>query len=196
MAVVGVAAEDIVARANYFKQMLDIELASPALRDAELFYHESMPDILAQCYFAISQAYKKIYLAEGHRTDTSKRAALTCAAIVAVCPIRQDPDSNSEEKAAEAAYANPMLAMRCSCSIVNHPFHKRPFDDRRRIYRAFFGFALPSIEPILAEARANNGKIISDWEISLAPEEETLLNLLVDDFVMYSKFRIAEQEGR
>ncbi len=91
---------------------------------------------------------------------------------------------------------NPMLAMRCSCSIINHPFHKRPFDDRRRVYRAFFGFNLQSIDPILAEARASGGEITSDWEISLVPAEEALLNLLVDDFVMYSKFKIAEQEGR
>lgn len=196
MPVVNVAADDIVARAKYFRQMLDNELASPVLRGAELFYHDSMPDILAHCCFAISEAYKKIYLVNGHRTDSSKRAALTCATIVAIAPIRQNPDSNSEEKAIEAAYANPMLAMSCSCSIVNHPFHKRPFDDRHRVYRAFFDFSLPSIEPILAEARANRGAIISDWEIPLTSPEETLLNLLVDDFVMYSKFTIAEQEGR
>jgi hypothetical protein len=64
------------------------------------------------------------------------------------------------------------------------------------VYRAFFEFNLPSIEPILAEARADNGKIISDWQISLTPAEQTLLNLLVDDFVMYSNFKIAEQENR
>jgi hypothetical protein len=194
--VVGVPAADLASRENYFRQMIEMELASPALREANLTYHAAMPNILAHCYFAVSEAYKKIYLRDGHRTDLPKRAALMCATIVAVGPIRTVPGANDPELAAEAAYANPMLAMRISSSIIKHPFHKRPFDDRRRVYRAFFSFKLPSIDPILEEARTNNGAIPTDWQISLSAAEESLLNLLVDDFVVYSKLVTAEQENR
>jgi hypothetical protein len=96
----------------------------------------------------------------------------------------------------EGAYANPMLAMRCACSIVRHPFSKRPFDDRRRVYVAYMGLQFPSAEPIKIEARNNGGPIVSDWQITLTAQEESIINMLVDDFVLYSKLLIPEQDSR
>jgi len=87
--------EDIAARADYFEKMIEMQLSASGFRNVNLLYHPEMPNILAHVYFALTNAYKKLYLNPGSRTDSAKRAALTCATIAAVVPIRPDPDKKS-----------------------------------------------------------------------------------------------------
>jgi hypothetical protein len=143
----------------------------------------------------LSQSYKRIYIREGNKTDTPKRAAITCAAIAAVQPLRPPLVVNDLDKE-EYIYANPMFAIRCASSIVGHPFDKRPYDDRRRAYRAILGFSFPSISPILQEARARNGDITSEFDINITGDEEAKINLLVEQFTIYGYLRTPEQDFR
>lgn len=185
MPIAGRTAEDLNSRQKYFAEMIEIELASKALRNANLYYHPEMPTILTHIYFALTNGYKQEHIKPGNRTDAAKRAALTCATIAAVKPLRPHPDKNSLDEDAEL-YANSMLAMRCSCSIVRHQFHKRPFDDQRRIYRALLPFKLDCVENALSQIRAVGGIKDSEIKLELSPEDDSKLSLLVDDFVMYS----------
>lgn len=177
--------EDIAARADYFQTMIEMQLSASGFRDTDLLYHPEMPNILAHVYFALTNSYKNLYLNPGSRTDSAKRAALTCVTIAAVAPIRPDPGKNRLDEEAEL-YANPMLAMRCACSIVRHPFHKRTWDDQRRIYRALINYRLDCVEKVLEKIRKSNGKIDFEVSVDITEEDEAKLNLLIDDFVVYS----------
>jgi hypothetical protein len=190
--------EELAQRALFFMEILDLQCSSKAYADVPLVYHKSMPNLLAHVHFALTDAFKKEFLKDGHRTDLNKRAAITCATIAYVGPLRPTPGSNiahSEEtlESAHYLYANPMAAMRAACSIVPHPFHKRPFDDQHRIFRALRGIELPSVDWIIDESKANNGEIKSDCVVKLSEAEIATLCLLVDDFVVYSYLQNPEQ---
>jgi hypothetical protein len=184
--------EEISERSIYFSTLLELQIKAAIKQGHEIQFHVGMPNLLSHVYFVLTDAYKTIFLAESHRTDKAKRAAITCAAIAYVNPLRPVPGKNvveSDEDSYEGSYlryANPMLAMRAASSIVDHPFNLRPFDDKRRKYRALSGIKFPSLEPIVEEHRLHTGEVISSWEISLLSEEETIISMLVDDFVMYS----------
>ncbi len=189
MAVYGVSEADIAARAEYFLHRIEATVNSPALKDAGLIYHERVHDILAHVYFALSQSYKKTCLKEGNRTDSWKRAAITCASVTAVQPIRPPLIVNDLDKE-EYLYANPMLAMRCACPIVEHVFEKRPFDDQRRQFKSILGLTFPCIEPILIEARKNNGVINREHDVMLSSDEESKINSLIEHFMLFSYLKV------
>ncbi|MEA2991189.1 MAG: hypothetical protein QOD40_109 [Alphaproteobacteria bacterium] len=163
-------------------------------------YHDSAPSQLAHVYFALHDAYKGLYVPDGHLSDAAKRAAITCATVIAVAPIHRNPDRNfpvTEREPwdlADADYPNPFLAVRSACAIVQHPFHKRPWDNRRRIYCGYVGLEFRTVEPILEEARQNGGVISTNWPVvPLSPLEESTLNLLVSDFEIFSYLTKPEQ---
>lgn len=172
-------AEELADRARFFKEALELTIASRAFRGADLMYHNSHPDQLAHVYFALHDAYKGVYIRKTHLSDQAKRAAMTAAAVIAVSPIHRNPDKNDpviERKPwelADADYPNPFLAVRAACAIVDHPFHKRTWDDRRRVYCSYVGFEFPTVEPIIEEARRNSGAISTNWPITdLTPQED------------------------
>jgi len=175
----GKQAADIDARAAFFLAMIKNQTASRAFSHLELQYHDNIPTVLAHVYFALSEAYKSEFLNPGSGTDPTKQAALTCAAICAVNPLRPLP---TEKVVEEHLYLNPMLAMRCGCAIIGHPLHYN-FDASRRIYVQAQRFEFPSIQPILDEAAASGGEIKSNVEIKLTPAEEACLTGLVTMFV-------------
>jgi hypothetical protein len=118
--IVGISEDTLSARTLFFQDRIDAQLKSAALKNIGLVYHTKIPDILSHVYFGLSQSYKRIYIREGNKTDTPKRAAITCAAIAAVQPLRPPLVVNDVDKE-EYIYANPMFAIRCSSSIVGHP---------------------------------------------------------------------------
>lgn len=160
-----------------------------------------MPSILAHVYFCLTDAYKAEFLKDGHRTDGAKRAAITCATLSYVAPLRPPPGTNIVEaddsyEGSLYLYANPMLAMRAASTLVKHPFNKRPFDDRRRIYSALRGLKFPSVDWIIDEAINNDGVISSSCAVKLTEQEMANLSLLTDDFVIYSYLTVPEQSNR
>lgn len=195
MPVVGIDSAQIDQRASYFREHIRQQIASRSMVPLGLVFHERVPILIAHVYFALSQAYKRKYLKDGNRTDMPKRAAMTCAAISVVDPIRP-PIGVVEIDKEEYLYVNQMLAMRVASAMVRHPFVKRPFDDQRRVYRSIAELEFPSVDPILQEARDHNGEIQTDWSIELTSDEEAKINLLIEQFSLYMHFRIPEQSGR
>lgn len=187
MPVVGKTALEISARADFFKTAIDIQLAAPAMHGLDLGYHPLMPGILAHAYFAVSEAYKKQYLYPDKQTDPTKQAALTCAAIAFIKPLRP-PDSRIQRE--EYIYVNAMLAMRAACGIVEHPFHQRDFDSQRRFYKQLNLLELPNMASIMSEAAANGGEIKGNVQVSLTRHEEYQLNSLINMFVVLRDMKI------
>lgn len=181
MPVVGKTAAEISTRAEYFRKMIELQCRSPALRDLGLLYHPSAADVLSHIYFGLSEAYKAEYLYPHERTDPTKQAAITCAAISVVKPLRPPSAEITRE---EFLYANQMLAMRCSCSIIEHRFHTQAFDARRRIYKQLSLIEFPCTKEVMTEAANNNGQIKSEIVFKLNLNEEYKLKSLVNLFVV------------
>jgi hypothetical protein len=187
LAVTGKTPEDISARAIYFQAAIDTQLASPALQDLQISYHCNIPTLLAEIYFALSEAYKSVYLSPENRTNTPKIAALTCASIAVVKPLRPNNPVIEDE---EFIYVNGLLGLRAACAIVEHPFHTRSFDDIRRWCRSLDHFQMPSVQPIIAEAARNNGITNSTWAINLSSEERCKLDTLISMFSVLKDLKI------
>ena len=151
------------------------------MRDLGLLYHPSVADVLSHIYFGLSEAYKAEYLYPHERTDPTKQAAITCAAISVVKPLRPPSAEIARE---EFLYANQMLAMRCSCSISEHPFHTQAFDARRRIYKQLSLIELPYTKEVMTESANNNGQIKSEIVFKLNLNEEYKLKSIVNMFVV------------
>jgi hypothetical protein len=185
--VVGKTAADIDARAAFFLGMIEKLTSSSAFSSLGIVYHSNIHNILAHVYFALSEAYKGKFLNDGKGTNPTKQAALACAAICAVNPLRPVP---GEEVREEHIYMNQMLAMRCACAIINHPVYLRSFDEQRRIYLQMQRYSFPSVRTILDATIANNGYISSNIAISLTPDEEVIVKSLISLFVVYKDLKI------
>ncbi len=182
MPVIGKQAADITARAAFFEMMIELLTGSSAFNHLEIQYHSNVHNVLAHVYFALSEAYKAEFLNLGKGTDPTKQAALTCAAVCAVNPLRPLPTEAVHE---EHIYINQMLAMRCACAIIDHPIQNLTFDEQRRIYLQMERFKFPSVQVILDEAAANKGEIKSNVAIELTPTEQAHLKGLIALFVAY-----------
>lgn len=187
MPVVGKTAAEISTRAEYFQKMIDLQLRSAVMRDLGLLCHPSAASVLSHVYFGLSEAYKGEFLYPDKRTDPTKQAAITCATIAVVKPLRPPFIEIDRE---EFIYANQIFAMRCSCSIVEHPFHAQAFDARRRIYKQLSLIDLPCTSDIVTEAANNNGQIRSEAVFKLSSVEEYKLKSLVNLFVVLKELKI------
>jgi hypothetical protein len=187
VAVVGITADQISARANFFRIAIQKQIESPILTGLSPVFHPRAPEVLVEMYFCISQAYKSVYMDPGRRTDDSKKAAFSCAAICALKPIRCEASEIEKE---EFIYINEMLAMRVACAIVEHPFHTRHFDEVRRFYRALQDFSLPSLRGFMQEVRSGDGQIVSEHSISLSVSDRSALNLLINMFSVLKDMRV------
>jgi hypothetical protein len=183
----GRSAEEVAERADFFKRLLQYQIGSPAFTSINLTCHPSIGNLLAEVYFAITNAYKSGLLPPGSRTDPIKQAALTCAAVVTVNPIRPISTEIDQE---EIIYANPMFAMRCACSIIDHPYHTRSFDERRRVYRGLPGLCVRPADAMIQEALQNDCRTTSTWTIELSSRERSQLDILVNMFAVYKEMPI------
>ena len=174
-------------RAEYFQNMTDLQLRSPAMRDLGLLCHPKAPNVLAHIYYGLSEAYKDEFLYPQKRTDPTKQAAFTCAAIAVLKPLHPPFATIDRE---EFIYANQMFAMRCSCSIIEHPFHAQAFDNRRRFYQQLARIDLPSTNDLIMEAATNNGNIASNVVLKLTSTEEYELQALINQFVVLRELKI------
>jgi hypothetical protein len=185
--VAGKKLAEVQTRAQYFSRMIEIQRRSPALVALDIRYHPKAPSLLSHVYFALSEAYKAIFLNEGKGTDPTKQAAFTCATISVVKPLHSPTDQIDRE---EYIYMNQMFAMRCACGIVDHPFHSRSWHDRRRFYKQLQKLDLPVVNPIIDEAVDNNGDITTEWKIKLSNDDEYKLTSLVNQFVVLKDLKI------
>lgn len=188
MPVVGKTSDEVARRAEFFRAIMDIAIASPSFNTLPIGYHPNVPTVLAEVYFAVSEAYKRLYLKPGSRTERVKVVALSVATVAYVSPLRpQDPAHADRE---ELLYLNPMLAMRVATAIIKHPFEKRTPDDQRRFFRALAELDLPCAAPMIEEANSNGGVLTSNWQIDLAAADRSILNLLVSRFTVLDQMPV------
>lgn len=182
MPILGIEPERILSRAQTIENAANQLLSSPTFSRLQFVFNPASAVVVAECYFALSEAYKGPLLPVGARTQPPKMAAFSAAAIGVVKPIRP-PTLPIEDE--EYLYVNGMLAMRVGCGFVRHNFNKRSFDDRRRWYKSVQGHYLPSLNPILEEANANEYKISQVYSISLSAAEIAELETLIEAFSLF-----------
>src|SRR5207244_2840981 len=91
----------------------------PLMAKVGMTFDDEAAHVLTQAYFMLSESYRTFRSDPEHLTNHAKIAAICCAAICAVQPLRHDkPDF----RIAAVRYANPMFAMRCAESIIKHPW--------------------------------------------------------------------------
>jgi hypothetical protein len=93
--------------------------------------HPAAGLIVANCYFLLSDAYKRRRGMENSRTHPYKIAALTVAAIMAVRPIRI---TQTVIVSAQVAFANQQCCMRAAQALLGLDLDKFDGDFLRRLY--------------------------------------------------------------
>jgi hypothetical protein len=179
LAVVGKTAEEIAACAETFGTLAHAQLWLPDFTALNAHFEPATAPILAEAYFAISEAYKRERLKPGSRTEWTKAAAFSAATVAIVKPLR--PIGAPTDPL--WPLINPMFAMTCAYGHVRNMFGAKPFDEKNRMYRALMGLELPSLAVLIDEGNATRGKFQSKWEITLSRQELALLDLLVAYFV-------------
>lgn len=198
MPIQGRADDEVALRAEFFRHVLGLMDKAAARRGRTLFYHEGQPTLLAHVYFALHDAFKSFYLRDGHLSDSAKRAAVSCATVIAVAPIHPNPNVGVDPATDDDIdYPNPFFAARCAAAFLPHPFEKKTWDSRRRDYVGYTGLQFPSVDPIISEWEAGGGQIVTAWPVpKLSPQEEASLCLLANGFQTAALFQIHEQSKR
>lgn len=180
MAVVGKTAEDVVARAETFRILAEIQIQQHDFKALNIAFDPASAVILAECYFALSEGYKRKRLHDTSRTEWTKAAALVAATVSVVNPLR--PSGRVDDPS--WLYINPSFGMLCAYGHARHIFFVRAFDDRRRFYQSLQSLRLPCLDPIIAEGNVTNGKFVSNWTIDISQGEMSQLDGLVTSFAI------------
>lgn len=121
---------------------------------------------LSEAYFLVNEAYKERRQNEGHKTQPPKIAAITAAVIGMVNPLR--PAAPPQAATKETTYANPLFALRAACTIVDHPIHKRPWEQRMWFCDQTRLDRLECLDSYLELVRAGKRTIGDLFDISLS----------------------------
>jgi hypothetical protein len=178
---------------------MDLICNAAAKRSRSLLYHVGQPSLLAHVYFSLHDSFKGLYVEDGHLSDAAKRAAASCATVIAVAPLHENPnnppvDPNTRP---DLYYPNAFLAARCACAYMPHPFEKKTWDARRKDYIGYTGLSFPSVEEIILEWESHAGRVVSTFDAAnLSTQEIASLSLLATSFQTASHFQIPEQLNR
>lgn len=130
---------------------------------------------LIHLFFMMNDHYKRLRLQSPiHRTNDTKKAALTIAAIMAMRPITGPPE---RAKMLEQFYANPVFGLACATAIVKRPLYAGVEAEKVHLYSWLDTLRWPSTEAFLrdAEAQANT----EPEPISLTPAEISQIDMIV-----------------
>ena len=146
----------------------------------EAEYRHASGRITAECYFALTDAYKARWNLVG-RTEGTKVAALTAAAIAVVKPLR--PVATARKLVdVEWPYINPSFAIYAAYDGIPHAFYAHDFDEQRRILRSLRDLSLPCLAPILAEGNETDGNFVTTWDLDPDHSDMAYLDILVSYF--------------
>jgi hypothetical protein len=180
LAVVGKTAGEIATRSQTFAELALEQLQHPDFVAANVSFHQPSANILAEAYFALSEAYKRRRLKSDSRSDWSKAAALTAITICAINPIRPAGPAN----APEWPYLNPQFGLFCAHAFSQSVFTLPGFDQQRRLFQSLQSAKLPCLSPLIAEGNVNNGSFTSNWNIAISDNEMAYLDLMITMFVV------------
>jgi hypothetical protein len=183
--------ERIDRRAKFFFEIGEQVKNSKPLSAVGPTFDFQSAECLAEAYFLLSEAFKPVRIQEGHKTTKPKIAALTCAAVAMVNPFHFD---NPDFENLVIRYANPILAMHLACGIIDHPFHKRSFDERRRIYSQILGMGFTCLDEFIADRKAGTPKDLAEYKIALNRGEMREIENLVNLFTVYEQMPIFKKK--
>lgn len=149
----------------------------------------------------MTETYRTYRNEPGHRIAKPKIAAITCGTICAMGVLRPPKGSTAAQNFSvlEIRYANPMYAMRCASSAIEHPYHMRSFDERRRIYDDLSITRFPCLKPFIDDVEAGRKKDLAEYNTSTKPGrfslkisrvEFTKVESFVSMFVVYQQQKI------
>jgi hypothetical protein len=130
---------------------------------------------LIHLFFLMNDPYKRLRLHTPiHRTNDTKKAALTIAAIMAMRPINGPPGSTEK---LEQFYANPIFGLACATAIVKKPLFAGVEAEKTHFYTWLDTLRWPSTKPFLmdAEAQANT----TPDPLTLSPAEISQIDMIV-----------------
>jgi hypothetical protein len=109
---------------------------------------------LIPLFFMMSDRYKTLRLhSSEHRTNDTKKAALTIAAIMAMRPIIGPADGATR---LNQFYANPVFALACATAIIKKPLYAGVEAEKIQFYSWLDTLKWPSTEPYLRDAEAQS----------------------------------------
>jgi hypothetical protein len=171
---------EVNSRADTISKLANRQLWNPRFVELEAQYNTASGRIVAECYFALTEAYKQRWGLSG-RTEGTKVAALTAAAIAVVKPIRPVPQAKKLDDV-QWLYVNPSFAIFAAYDGIAHAFYAQDFDERRRLFRSLQQLSLPCIDPIIAEGNATDGKFTTVWQLDPNHPDLAYLDVLVSYF--------------
>jgi hypothetical protein len=151
--------------------------------------------LLANCYFLVSDAYKRHRGMEDSRTHKYKVAAFTVATIMAIRPVRVV--EAARVVSTQVAFSNQQCAMRAAQALLGIDLEQVDADYLRRMYASVLdGIELPCLANYLAAFEAaysppgpvsfeNVEAQINFHEyntITFSPAELTMLDSLINQF--------------
>lgn len=194
MAYFRVSQERIERRAQFLRKMGQRHISTPLLQSVGMKFDDAAALTLSEAYYLLSESYKSYRNEPDHRTANPKIAAMTCAAICAINPLRPPA---ADFGIVEIRFANPMLAMRCATTIIQHPYHMRAFDERRRIYDELAITHFPCLDPYISDVKAGNKKPLENYNtkpdkfsIGISLQEVTKIESFVSRFIVYEQQKI------
>jgi hypothetical protein len=130
---------------------------------------------LIPLYFMMSDYYKRLRLkTPEHRTNDTKKAGLTIAAIMAMRPITGTGDVATSLK---HFYANPIFALACATATVRKPLFASVESEKIQFYTWLDTLRWPSTEPYLADAAAQAPALPDS--LVLTPTEISQIDMIV-----------------
>jgi Cache domain len=138
---------------------------------------------------ATNDRYKELRLhSPAHRTNDTKKGALTVAAIMAMRPITGPPNTS---KSLRQFYANPIFALACATAIIRKPLYAGVEAEKTQFYTWLDTLRWPSTEPFLrdAEAQAN----ITPDPLALTPAEISQIDMIALQLVASARCIDLEQ---
>jgi hypothetical protein len=145
LTVVGKTAEEVATRAETFQALAELQLEQDDFKTPNIAFVPASASILAECYFALSEGYKRRRLRASSRTEWTKAAALVAATVNVVNPLR--PSGRTDDPS--WLYVNPAFGMLCAYGHAQHVFLAPPFDEKRRFYQTLQSLRLPCLDPLL-----------------------------------------------
>jgi hypothetical protein len=192
--------ERIERRANFFGQIAREFIQIPSIQAAGITFSDEVALNLAEAYFLLSESYKTYRSETEHRTADPKIAAITCATICALTPLRP-PRADFDDL--QIRYANPRYAMRCASVIIQHPWHKRAFEERRRTYDELLILEFPCLNNYIADVARGEKKDLElyntkndKFSIGITFPELSRIESLVNRFIVLKELKIYAKARR
>ncbi|MFZ1920203.1 MAG: hypothetical protein WAU57_01080, partial [Xanthobacteraceae bacterium] len=155
-----------------------IQLQQPDFAALNIVTVPGVERVLAEAYFALSEAYKRVRLHDASRTEWVKASALVAATVSVVNPLR--PGGRADR--IEWMYVNQAFGMLCAYGHAQKIFLAQSFDERRRLLQSLQAMRLPCLDPLIAEGNVTNGQFRTAWSLTLSPGEISMLDALVTAF--------------